>query len=610
MLLKLLLTLFLFPLVSLANDSFELQMSYFIDKNDLNISEVRKIDQFIPSKGMSYGLLKETLWLKLELKNQEPKLQNKIFEFRFPYMDSMIVYKPNQQVEKYGQLNIYNKVPNSLNNNAFKIQMEPLETKTIYIKINSTYSIKSFYKIYDESSFNRNVSFYKQVLAFCYGILISLILYNFFVWMSLRKKEFLYYVVFHFLFFMGIISWTGFGFEYIWSHFPTFNYYSYGIFGNLFFAFQILFIIYYLDTKEYIPKVTLFLKGLAYLFVFFCITSLFIQLILLYELVSIISSLILLLITAYLAFARKLLLALFVFIAEFILNVGNIIMVLSDMGLIDSSFFMSYFYVWGASFEVIIMSLALAYKYKNAESEKERERKKRLQTEELLLNKEKLSMMGELLNSLVHQWRQPLSQINSIIYSIEDAYQHKELDKQRFEKYLNSIESSTNYLSYTIEDFRGFTINQNKIETFEVSQLIENIFSIIGSTFKSNCIELEVNYEKKDILISTNKNELSQVLMIILLNAKDALKEKNIQDPIATITVAKENTQTIISISNNGEKIDDSIINKIFDKHFTTKTTQEGTGLGLYIAKLIIVKLKGEIRVVSNDQLTTFTIKI
>ncbi|QSZ42140.1 GHKL domain-containing protein [Sulfurimonas aquatica] len=607
---KIVLILLIFISSLFGESNLDIKTSYYLTKDDLTLAQIKQVKNFIPSKGDNFGLLKQNCWLKLELKNHLDEIQTRVFKFRFAYMDDITLYEDGKTPQKYGRTNNYNKQINSIDNNIFKITLTPFEKKVVFIKISSSYTIKTFLQDSSQEEHLSTIFFHKMLFSFSYGILFALILYNFFVWYSIKIKVYLYYVLFHFVFLLGIISWTGFGFEFIWPNYPLFNYYSYGILGNLLYGFHILFIITYLNAEAYLPKTTSFLKSIAYLFFFFSLTSLLYQGTLLYELLSIFSMVLTLVLILYIFFIKKVQLALYILISNIIIIIGSIFMVLSDMGLTNGSLIMDYFFVWGACVEVILMSFALAYKYKDLEDEKESEKLIRIQTQEMLISKHKLSTLGQMMNNLVHQWRQPLSQINSIVLNIEDDFFNKKLDEVRLNDKLNDIEATTTYLSQTLNDFRNFSINEKNQSKFLIKPLIEEVLSIINFTININDIEIDVSYSSSDIYIVSNKNELLQILMVILSNAKDALIENKTKNPKIKIEVIQEQESITIEISNNAGAIPDEIINEIFEPYFSTKKFEDGTGLGLHIATLIADKLDISISVKTLKEWTLFSIKI
>ena len=603
------LLLFLTTLVHSA-ENLKVSTQYYLTKDDLTLKEISKVQKFETSHGENFGILDEYCWLKIEVENKSSKKIKRVFEFQIPFLDYIDVYKPKETVEKYGQLNLYNHNIKSLNNAAFSLSLNEFEKRVVYVKIQSSFAMKTSMKNYDEKEYLDNIIFYKRIFDFIYGILVAMVIYNFFIWLSMREKPYLYYVLFHFIFILGIVAWTGVGFEYIWANKPWINSYTYGIIGNLLYAFNIFFVIYYLDTKKYIPRATKYLKVMAYIAIVFVFTSPFITLVSLYEIFSIVATLSPLTIIIYLMIVKNLKTAKYIFISKIFLITGNLTVVLSELGYINGSFLIDNSYVWGVTIEVIFMSFALSQKYKDLEYEKELEISKRIETEEILMSRQKLEMMGKMMNSLVHQWRQPLSQINSAVCSIENDYRMQRLNEEVLEVRLNDIESMTKYLSNTVDDFRDFSSHGN-IDIHNMQDIMDNVLSIVNFIYQTNGIIIDVNYSKKDMKIQINKNQLIQVLMVILSNAKDTLIENDISKPKVKIDIGEYDGKFFIEIANNGGEIPKNIVNKIFDANFTTKEKEQGTGLGLYIAKLILRDhLHGKIEVTSSKEWTRFKVTV
>ena len=143
------------------------------------------------------------------------------------------------------------------------------------------------------------------------------------------------------------------------------------------------------------------------------------------------------------------------------------------------------------------------------------------------------------------------------------------------------------HMSQTIDDFRNyFKPNKEKVE-FKVRGTVENTLSLLEGSFQTPQISLDI-VPKDDADIFGYQNEFAQVILNILINARDALLEKEIIDPRVTITLASEDGHSVITIADNAGGIPEEIMGKIFDPYFTTKGPQRGTGVGLYMSKTII----------------------
>jgi signal transduction histidine kinase len=205
-----------------------------------------------------------------------------------------------------------------------------------------------------------------------------------------------------------------------------------------------------------------------------------------------------------------------------------------------------------------------------------------------LLKQQRLAQMGEMISMIAHQWRQPLNVISTISGVLKlKAVKNKDIDKENLMEKLSGIEDQTRYLSNTIDDFRNFFKPDKVLTSTTPDELIKDTLNIISPTLLSKNINVETNINNScDILI--NKNEVMQVLLNIIKNAEDILSEKEIQNPWIKITSSFENGKCLIQIEDNGGGIPENILSKVFDPYFSTKDEKNGTGLGLYMSKVII----------------------
>jgi len=215
----------------------------------------------------------------------------------------------------------------------------------------------------------------------------------------------------------------------------------------------------------------------------------------------------------------------------------------------------------------------------------------------------KLAAMGEMIGAIAHQWRQPLNALNINIQNLDDDFEEGLINKEFIEKFIQKNTNIINFMSDTIDDFRNFfRIDKEKVD-FSVLDSLKKVLNIQGSTLKDYNIAVEIIGE--DFVINGLKNEFSQVIMNLINNAKDALVENKAKN--AKITIALSDDK--ITISNNGAGIDEKIINRIFEPYFTTKEQGEGTGMGLYMSKMIIENnMNGKISVKNIDDGVSFTI--
>ena len=210
----------------------------------------------------------------------------------------------------------------------------------------------------------------------------------------------------------------------------------------------------------------------------------------------------------------------------------------------------------------------------------------------ILIQQSRMASMGEMLENIAHQWRQPLSTISIAASGMEVKKEFSTLSDKEFYDSINHIKKATMYLSHTIEDFRSFFNKKKTLSKINSKKVIDKTLELMGNTFVQNRITLINNTQEIETL--SLENELIQVLMNIFANAKDALKQLSGDNKYIFIDVFENENNLVIQIKDSAGGIKDEIIDKIFEPYFTTKHQFNGTGIGLYMSKLIVERhLKG-----------------
>ncbi len=235
--------------------------------------------------------------------------------------------------------------------------------------------------------------------------------------------------------------------------------------------------------------------------------------------------------------------------------------------------------------------------------------KEKAKHQEFIIQQSKLAEIGEIFSSIAHQWKTPLVEITAIaqdqLYSNEG-----EIDEVN-SKYVNDIMFQVKYMTETINNFQKFIMPSTKKSLFNISESVHEMLEIIRHNMKYNYIDVNVNVKPNtNLIILGYKNELMQALLNIVNNAKDAIiKVKNKEKGKIDIEIQNIKNLVEINIQDNGKGIPKKHINKIFDPYFTTK--ENGHGIGLYMAKLIIEdKMDGKISVKNINDGAMFTIKL
>jgi len=229
--------------------------------------------------------------------------------------------------------------------------------------------------------------------------------------------------------------------------------------------------------------------------------------------------------------------------------------------------------------------------------------------DKLMFQQSKLASMGEMIGNIAHQWRQPLNSISIIIQDYESAYEFGEIDIEYLEK--NRVDSmeQINYMSKTIDDFRNFFSNREKKESFKLQSAVDNSVGIIGASLSNSGIELILQLDADGDINSGIKSQYMQVVINILKNAQDILIEKKIANPKIVVKTYTEHNKYIVSIRDNAGGVPKRVKDKIFEPYFTTKHQSSGTGIGLYMSKIIIENnFGGQLSVINESGGANFKI--
>jgi len=215
----------------------------------------------------------------------------------------------------------------------------------------------------------------------------------------------------------------------------------------------------------------------------------------------------------------------------------------------------------------------------------EKEVDTRIIYEKNIMQRNRLASMGEMIDNIAHQWRQPLMKINSILLNIDRMSELNKLEQPYLSQKIIEASETVFYMSETIDVFREF-VNPNKIkQKFEVTQTISQAIKFMHSSFH----DIDVTFSSNAKLhVNGVENELTQVLLSLFSNSKEIFEMKKIQNKEIDVDIFQEQKNIIITIKDNAGGIKDEFISKIFDPYFTTKYKSGGTGMGLYICKIIV----------------------
>ncbi len=257
--------------------------------------------------------------------------------------------------------------------------------------------------------------------------------------------------------------------------------------------------------------------------------------------------------------------------------------------------------------------LALYEKEQYLKERIQQETEKRIATEKLLLRQSRLAAMGEMLSAITHQWRQPLSVLATVSATMRLDAETENLSQESVSHQLDDMDTTLDFMQQTMYDFKNYFKADKEKKDFSVKEAVENVTTMLSAALKNNNIMCELQADDNVDAYGIS-SELKQVILNLISNAKDAIKERaqtfdTYQGKIA-ISVRKEGTKGIIEVSDNGGGIPQESMGKIFDDYYSTKE-EKGTGIGLSMSKMIIEdQFLGTIDVENTDEGAKFTVVI
>ncbi len=248
---------------------------------------------------------------------------------------------------------------------------------------------------------------------------------------------------------------------------------------------------------------------------------------------------------------------------------------------------------------------------RNLKKRIQKEVEKSSKRERIMHSQARLASMGEMIGNIAHQWRQPLNNLNIVLYKMKKEFNK---NKDEFEKNYKDAKYLTKDMSNTIDDFRNFFQPDKKVEIFYINEAIKQTYLLLEKTLENEKIKMLFDMPQ-EYKIEGYPNEFSHVLLNIINNARDVLKNKDGEKSILVKTqyVKKKGLKEFIMIfiEDNGGGIDEENMDKIFEPYFTTKHKSSGTGIGLYMCKQIIESsMQGKIDVKNKKEGACFVIEI
>jgi len=235
---------------------------------------------------------------------------------------------------------------------------------------------------------------------------------------------------------------------------------------------------------------------------------------------------------------------------------------------------------------------------------------KRAEQYEVLCHQSRLAAMGEMIDSIAHQWRQPLNSLGIIVQGLRHLSRQNNVDAKLLKEIESEIMEKINYMSQTIDDFSTFFRTSKSKEVFDISKSINDAIRLLDVQLKAQHIKIDINIEKNiNLNVLGFVNEFRQVILNMIHNAMMAIIAKDTKDGKIKVLIKSNRKNLHIEILDNGGGIAKENMPKIFDPYFTTK--DKSSGIGLYMSKVIIENhMDGLLAVKNKKDGAQFTIML
>jgi len=586
-----------------------LENSYlYIDKDSTKtisqISNKEGMFTSISENFMNYGYkFKETFWIKFSVHNSSSRDIIKYLVFDSPNIDILNLYFYKNDKEYIIQNGIFTrKTFQSELSFRFPLSLDINESRTYYLEIKPiTHSLHFTLKIKDYATFKNDELHHQLLLTIFFSTLFVVMVYNAIIFMVSKDTIYIYYSIFiltllvHHLHIRGMLAYFLPENSHIFTTFaymPVYNLavvpIAISLFVNKFLNLQKYPKLYFILKLFILAMLTITVLHSSTNYILNYLTPLVLLFALYMEFIGL-----------YLFITTKEKNAKYFFIIWSITLGGMIGTILYYIGLLTAP--IPYLFEITVLVEVFLFSIVLASQIKDLQNEK-------LQNNKIIIEQSKLSSMGEMLQNIAHQWRQPLSEINAVAMKIDADFYTQRLDASSLESDITRIENITYHMSNTIESFISYFKETKHLDETTLSDVINKVLNIMGNSLKD--VKVDIVMEDNPTL-SINTSEFMQVLLVIINNAIDALNVNNIEDKIIIIRVIKLDKKLSLEIQDNAGGIKEENIDKIFEPYFTTKFQADGIGVGLYMAKMLIEEsLEGSLSVENTQDGAKFTITL
>lgn len=612
------------PLLGDASGSVNLVpfSRYLLDEQERYTPEtiLDHLEDFRPAEKAIYnfGFVERPLWIYFEVTASKQLFEPWILRIDNPQIDFYELYRRDGN-----SLTLLHSDGDTQRCNRFydcRTFWEPLHADTagsaylLYIKTKGSLQVPLSVEALQQA--NRDEAFANLLFGLYYGILLLLLVYNLVLFIVVKEIHYINYLLFLGAYMLFQLSFDGVGREWLWpnSIWMVNSGLSVFIFLSGMLAFR--FARYFLMLKLYAPmteRIVVAAELVSFAGVLFSLVSDYHFSI---KVAAVWSAVVpWILIYAGFKVLKQYRAARYYVVGWIVFLLATILVALNKLGLLPAHPVSLHMQQIGSLIQMILLSFALADRINmmkkehlqklrdfNAELKEKIARKveELRRKDSLMLQQSRQAAMGEMIENIAHQWRQPLNQLSLVQSNLFFDYTLGRLDKNKMENYQEQAESLMRYMTQTIDDFRNFFQPDRERTTFNLCENLYKTVELLLPSLRGCHIETEIGCDPRLELFG-HENEFSQALINLVSNAKDAMKEHRIAEPRIRILAEALEESIAIRVCDNGGGIEPALIDKIFDPYFTTKFQSQGTGIGLYMVKTIVEKSMGGSIDVEND---------
>ncbi len=638
-LIKVLFLLFLFNGVASAevtldgeNQNIELLGVPFLEdkKGKLTLEEVQSKEFSVQEKKIaSFGFTSSVYWFKVSVLSTKSARSYKWWlDVGYPLLDEVDLYicdenNELQTLKKSGKSRPFKE--RELNDRHFIFQLDTLEKQTLYLRVKTQSSMQVPMSILSSEELVSDMQYLLILSGVYYGIFLLIFFYNLVSFIYTRSRKYFLYLIFISSFILYQLALDGIGLQYFWSEFEWMISHGSATMMGITTIAVIMFTREFLRTGKFSPRVDRALLAILVAMSFVTFAALFRpygEVILFIATVALILPP-LLLASGIIAYRNNFFPARFYIAGWGSFLGGTVLFAMNKFSWISGFEFLSYAQQVGSALEMIFLSWALADSQKQAEDKYVKKLsglnvllRKRVdktlaqmrQNDQVLIEKSRLAAMGEMIEQIAHQWRQPLHALSLLNQDLYFKVQLKTVTQEDYEKIHDRMNEQLQYMSQTIDDFRNFSKPNKEKETFYIEEVIESALNLNEGSLKYAKINASLLSENEHAVFGM-RHEIMQVCMNLIKNVQDVVLERKIQEPWLKFNISEKDDLIEICVEDNAQGISEDKIEHVFEPYFSTKSIVEGTGIGLYMSKEIIEKsFLGTIQVQNSEHGALFTI--